>query len=62
MNLDKAINELADLYQYGHLKVSTHPAEFIQEVTQDIKDLRARVKILEEKLQESLIMSKNEIL
>ena len=39
---ENALNELADLLEYGHLMASTDPAAFIEMATHKIKSLQSR--------------------
>lgn len=41
--LDKSISNLADLYEYGHLQATTAPAEFLDQVADEIKQSRKKI-------------------
>jgi hypothetical protein len=43
--LAKALNEMADLYEYGHLEAATNPALFIRAIAEDIRQMREALGI-----------------
>ena len=50
--LKEAINNLTDLYEFGRLQADTAPAEFLEQVTNELKQLRAEKERLLKALKE----------
>lgn len=51
-SLHGAMDRIADLYDYGHLQLSSFPADFLNQVCDEIETLRAANAALNAKIAE----------